>query len=79
MKAIEKAGIDIVPKMVVGGGSQGGNFSAFEGLMSLLLSEKLGIKLSENGDGAEVPDEIKRLRGEILASLSKKPEDGKSS
>lgn len=77
--AIENAGIDIVPKMVVGGGSQGGSFSAFEGLMSLLLSEKLGIKLTENGNGAEVPDEIKRLRGEILASLSKKPEDGKQS
>lgn len=79
--AIEKAGIEIVPKMVVNNGNgegQGGSYSAFEGLMSLLLSEKLGVQLngSEDGSGAGggMPDEIKRLRQSILAGLAAKPE-----
>jgi len=79
--AIEKAGVDVVPKMIVnnGGGSTngngGGSYSAFEGLMSLLLSEKLGIHMDGDGqDGGKMPDEIKRLRESIIAGLNRPAE-----
>lgn len=44
--AIEKAQIDIVPKTVVnmGGQEQGSSVNAFEMLLGLLISEKLGVK-----------------------------------
>jgi uncharacterized membrane protein YqiK len=71
-EAIEKAGVDIVPKMVINNGNGGegsGSNSAFEGLMTILLSEKLGVNLSENG--VNVPNEqVERIRQNILASLS---------
>ena len=46
--AIEKAQIDIVPKTVVnmGGQEQGSSVNAFEMLLGLLVSEKLGVKFS---------------------------------
>src|SRR5215510_7348896 len=45
-QAVEKSGIDIVPRMVItnggnGANGQGGSYSAFEALMAMLLSEKL--------------------------------------
>ena len=45
--AIEKSQIDIVPKTVVnmGGQEQGSSVNAFEMLLGLLISEKLGVKL----------------------------------
>jgi uncharacterized membrane protein YqiK len=72
-EAIEKAGVDIVPKMVInnGNGSEGsnGSNSAFEGLMSILLSEKLGVNL--NANGVNLPNEqVEKIRQNILASLS---------
>lgn len=74
-EAIEKSGIDIVPKVVFGGGGNGengGTSSAFEGLMGILLSEKLGIDMAAIArDSKNVPDEVKRLRESILSGLNK--------
>jgi uncharacterized membrane protein YqiK len=71
--AIEKAGVDIVPKMVIHNGSNGdgngGSNSAFEGLMAMLLSEKLGVNLSENLP-PEANAEVQRIRQMILQGLS---------
>jgi uncharacterized membrane protein YqiK len=80
-EAIEKSGVDIVPKVVFGGGSGGANgangasASAFEGLMAVLLSEKLGIDMAAIArESQSVPDEVKRIRESILNNLNKKIE-----
>ncbi len=79
-QAIENSGIEVVPRMVVntGGGEHGGgSYSAFEGLMMLLLSEKLGVPVGEGAtaNGA-ASDEIRRLRESILSGLSQPPVSG---
>jgi uncharacterized membrane protein YqiK len=83
--AIQTAGIDIVPKVVMGGnGGSGGSSNALEGLLSLLLSDKLGVDVTKentnghtngnSGDGAPpLSPEITRLRESILQGLSKPP------
>jgi hypothetical protein len=77
--AIQTAGIDIVPKVVMGGnGGASGSSSALEGLLALLLSDKLGIDVTSdghaNGNGtAPISPEITRLRESILQGLSKPP------
>ena len=66
--AVEKAGIDIVPKTVVnmgGGDGQGSSVNAFEMLMSLLVSEKLGVRFDQ---GNKVDDS--RVAG-IKAAIMK--------
>jgi hypothetical protein len=64
--AIEKSKIDIVPKTVVNMGQNGGGANAFEMLLSLIISEKLGVKL----DGSESKEENERVR-EIKESIFK--------
>jgi uncharacterized membrane protein YqiK len=71
--AVERSGIEIVPKMVVtngGNGANGGSYSAFEGLISMLLSDKLGIKMDSGARKSETPDEVKRIRDSIMQGLS---------
>ncbi len=45
-EAVEKAKIDIVPKMVMGGENGAGGRSAFEALLAVMLSEKLDVDLN---------------------------------
>lgn len=84
-QAIERSGIDVVPKMVINNGTNGGNGgsnSAFEGLMTMLLSEKLGISLNDNENGhangtgngngnSANADQVARLRADILNNLQR--------
>jgi len=65
-RAIEMAKVDIVPRMVINQGSEGASVSAFESLMYLLMSEKLGIDVSEIGSESE---KVKRIKEGILSSL----------
>ena len=71
-EAIEHAGVDVVPRMVVGGGngngSSGGNL--MEGLLAMLLSERMGTPLNgtSNGAGPEVEALRKQIRDGLLAS-----------
>jgi len=68
--AIEKAKIDIVPKTVVsmGGGTEhGSSVNAFEMLLSLLVSEKLGVKFDQ-GDKVE-SERVKEIRDSIMKSI----------
>ena len=68
--AIEKAQIDIVPKTVVnmGGHEQGSSVNAFEMLLGLLVSEKLGVKFS--GDVKDEDPRVQGIKESIMQSLS---------
>jgi uncharacterized membrane protein YqiK len=74
--AVEKSGIDIVPKMVItsggNGNGSGGSYSAFEALMAMVLSEKLTVDAKTNGN-AKPKDEVERIRQSILQQLSTRP------
>jgi predicted cytidylate kinase len=69
--AIEKSKIDIVPKTVVGmGGSGSGSAAnAFEMLLGLLISEKLGIKL-DTGSGKVEDERVKVIKDTIMKTIS---------
>jgi uncharacterized membrane protein YqiK len=74
-EAIEHAGIDIVPRVSLGGsGSGGAGSSLMEGLLGTLLSERLGVpvNVAENGNGVSRP-EAEALR----AAIRKGMENGK--
>jgi uncharacterized membrane protein YqiK len=67
--AVEKSGIDIVPKTVVSMGGEGSSASnAFEMLLSLLISEKLGVKLT-TGDKKIDSEKIRNIKDTILKSI----------
>jgi uncharacterized membrane protein YqiK len=70
-EAIEQAKVDVVPKIVVGGGKDGaaGGASLFESLLAVLLSDRLGAKLG-NGASAEPRDaELQAYRDRIRSSV----------
>jgi uncharacterized membrane protein YqiK len=66
-QAIEKSGIDVVPRVVMGG--NGASVSAFDGLMGLMFSEKMGVALGEKSGTGMMPDEIRRIRESIMQGL----------
>jgi len=75
--AIEKSGVDLVPKTVISmGGDKGNATNAFEILMSLLVNEKLGgdLKIDEKDEDPENPQnpEVKRIRDSILDKIGPK-------
>ncbi|MPN50149.1 hypothetical protein SDC9_197775 [bioreactor metagenome] len=67
--AIEKAQIDIVPKTVVNMGSQeqGSSVNAFEMLLGLLISEKLGVKFS--GEAKEEDARVRSIKESIMKTI----------
>ena len=71
--AIQQSRVDVVPRVVVGGaagGTGGGSGSIMEGLLTLLLSEKLGVSL-QNQAGMERSPEAEALREQIRRSMQK--------
>src|SRR5258708_8013292 len=80
--AIEKAGVEIVPKMVItnggnGNGNGGGSYSAFEGLMAILLSEQLGVE-TNGKEQSETSSEVKRIRQSILDKMANGSTNGQA-
>jgi uncharacterized membrane protein YqiK len=70
-EAIQEARVDVVPRVVIGGGAggvQGGN-SLMEGLLAVLLSERMGIGVTTNGESSR-PPEVESLRSQIRQSLT---------
>jgi uncharacterized membrane protein YqiK len=72
-QAVERSGVDVVPRLLIqGGGSDGGpgqgygSTSAFEALITLLLADKAGLSMDD--DRPRSP-EVERIRGEVLAGL----------
>jgi uncharacterized membrane protein YqiK len=74
--AIQQSRVDVVPRVVVGGGGtgQGGTGSVMEGLLTLLLSDKLGVNLQSQAGGTRSA-EAEALREQIRQSMTK-PEAG---
>jgi uncharacterized membrane protein YqiK len=73
--AIQQSGVDIVPRILIKGKGEGedsGTGSVIEGLMAMLLSEKMGVAVNEQ---APRSPEIEALRQQIRESMSK-PADG---
>lgn len=70
--AIKEGNVDIVPKTLVNasGNSDGAGTNAFESLIMLLLSEKLGgLEFNQESD---ISDQIKRIKEELLDQISAK-------
>lgn len=72
-EAIQQSRVDVVPRVMVGGGQQGGSTSGsiMEGLLTMLLSEKLGTGL----DRPNIPrsPEAESVRAQVYKSIDKKP------
>lgn len=79
-EAIEHSGVDVVPRMLVGGGNgngTGGNGNLMEGLLAMLLSERVGAQANSNGNGTDgMQAEIDALRKQIRQSLMKSMQNG---
>jgi len=73
-EAIETAKVNVVPQIVVGGGAgsgSGGVGSLMEGLLTMLLSERMGV--SVNGSGGTARPEAVALRDQIMQRLMAEP------
>lgn len=77
-QAIETSRVDVVPKIVVGGGAgganggAGGNGSLLESLLAVLLSDKLGVGLATAtppGDGAGNDGWRDQIRREVQSPI----------
>jgi len=74
-EAVQQSRVDVVPRVVVGGsGAEGGasGSSIMEGLLTLLLSDKLNLSVTGETAGKERSPEAEKLRSEIRQSLSEK-------
>jgi hypothetical protein len=72
--AVERAKIDIVPKTVVnmgGGQEKSSSVNAFELLIGLLTSEKLGVRLNEANPGDR--EKAQAFRDAIMKSIGEQP------
>lgn len=72
--AIERAGVDIVPKIMIGGSNGGaqGTGSVFEALLTLLLSERMGnpiTEVSSTSRGPEVEAFGNQIRQSLMSSM----------
>ena len=75
-EAVEKSGVDIVPRLVISGNNgEGGNSNnnLIEGLMAILMSEKMGVTLTQ--ERSDRKPEAEALRQDIYEGLRKKLDD----
>ncbi len=63
-EAIETAGVDVVPRVVVGGGGSGNGTpmsgNLMEGLLTMLLSERVGAGIGQSAPRSEEAEQIRR-------------------
>jgi uncharacterized membrane protein YqiK len=73
-EAIQQSRVDVVPRIMVGSGAEGGGTgSIIEALMALLLSDKMGVKVSDAQ--VERSPEVETLRQQIRQSMQPKTEE----
>ena len=73
-EAVQQSRVDVVPRVVVSGGSGengASGSSIMEGLLTLLLSDKLNLSVTANSTRERNP-EVERLRNEIRQSMLEK-------
>jgi uncharacterized membrane protein YqiK len=78
-EAIQTSKVDVVPRVVVGGAGKDGNnggASVMEGLLTLLLSEKMGVVFAKQEEREVRSPEVEALRASIYQGLNK-PEQTK--
>jgi uncharacterized membrane protein YqiK len=70
-EAIEQARVDVVPRVLItsDGDAKGGGNSLMEGLLAMLLSERMGVPLNGANDTPRAP-EIDALRSQIRQSIA---------
>jgi uncharacterized membrane protein YqiK len=70
-EAIQASGVDVVPRVVIGGGANGaqGGGNLMEGLLAMLLSERMGVDVTGNSD-SQRSTEVEALRNQIRQSLT---------
>lgn len=73
-EAIQASGVDVVPRVVIGGsgganGAQAGGSNLMEGLLAMLLSERMGVDVI-GGNDAPRSTEVEALRNQIRQSLT---------
>jgi hypothetical protein len=78
-EAIQQSRVDVVPRVVVSGGqgSEGGSISSniMEGLLTMMLSDKLGVQVTQANSSARTP-EVEEMRTQVCESLMRKTEGG---
>jgi hypothetical protein len=72
-EAIETARVDVVPKIVVGGGSPNGaagGSSLLEALLAIVLSDKLGNDVRNDAPAAPELDQLRTgIRRSLMSNL----------
>ncbi len=70
-EAVQQARVDVVPRVVVGGGADGGGMSnnLMQGLLTMLLSERMGVGVTV--ERAERSPEVAAMRQQIRQSIAK--------
>jgi uncharacterized membrane protein YqiK len=66
-EAIQQARVDVVPRVLISGQPDGGG-NLMQGLLALLLSERMGLNAS--GDQTERSPEVEAVRNKITQSLN---------
>ena len=71
-EAIQQAGVDVVPRIMIGGGGDGtpSSGSLMEGLLAMLLSDRMGLSAASSANAARSP-EVEAMRAQIHQSLQK--------
>lgn len=70
-EAIQEARVDVVPRIVMGGNGEGGNGGLMEGLLAMLLSEKMGESLERGSSNIAPRDpETEAFRNQVRQSLA---------
>jgi uncharacterized membrane protein YqiK len=65
-EAIQQSRVDVVPRVLIGGSEKGGTGNVMEGLLALLLSERMGVSATQD---AQRSPEAEALREQIKQSL----------
>ena len=76
-EAIETAKVDVVPRISIsgsgGGNSTSSGSSLMEGLLAMLLSDKMGVQVNSGGNSNTSRPEVAAMRDQIMQRLMAEP------